>query len=94
MTAANTNFCIFTGNSNPDLAHKIGEYLKRPLCGAIVNRFSDGEIQIEIDENVRSKDVFVIQSTCDPVNDGTSGGDTPEKTGSIWIRSDAPSTRL
>lgn len=39
------------------------------LCGAIVNCFSDGEIQIEIDENVRTKDVFVIQSTCDPVND-------------------------
>lgn len=40
-----------------------------PLCGAVVKRFSDGEIQIEIDENVRTKDVFVIQSTCDPVND-------------------------
>jgi ribose-phosphate pyrophosphokinase len=40
-----------------------------PLCGAVVKRFSDGEIQIEINENVRTKDVFVIQSTCDPVND-------------------------
>jgi ribose-phosphate pyrophosphokinase len=40
-----------------------------PLCGAVVKRFSDGEIQIEIDENVRTKDVFVLQSTCDPVND-------------------------
>ena len=40
-----------------------------PLCGAIVNRFSDGEIQIEISDNVRTKDVFVVQSTCDPVND-------------------------
>jgi ribose-phosphate pyrophosphokinase len=63
------NFCIFSGNSNPDLADKIGEYLDLPLCGAIVKRFSDGEIQIEIDENVRTKDVFVIQSTCHPVND-------------------------
>ena len=62
-------FCIFSGNSNPDLAEKIGEYLNMPLCGAVVKRFSDGEIQIEIDENVRTKDVFVIQSTCDPVND-------------------------
>ncbi len=40
-----------------------------PLCGAIVNCFSDGEIQIEIEENVRAKDVFVVQSTCAPVND-------------------------
>jgi len=69
VTKKENNFCIFSGNSNPDLADKIGEYLDMPLCGAIVKRFSDGEIQIEIDENVRTKDVFVIQSTCDPVND-------------------------
>ena len=69
VTPKKQPFCIFTGNSNPDLACKIGEYLKQPLCGAIVKRFSDGEIQIEIDENVRTKDVFVVQSTCDPVND-------------------------
>ncbi|MGD8880521.1 MAG: ribose-phosphate pyrophosphokinase [Desulfobacterales bacterium] len=60
---------IFTGNSNPDLANKICEYLHLPLGNAQVKTFSDGEIQIEIDENVRSKDVFVIQSTCAPVND-------------------------
>ncbi|MGA6925106.1 MAG: ribose-phosphate pyrophosphokinase [Desulfosarcina sp.] len=69
MASKQKKFCIFTGNSNPDLADKIGEYLGRPLCGAIVKRFSDGEIQIEIDENVRTKDVFVVQSTCHPVND-------------------------
>ena len=69
MTANKQKFCVFSGNSNPDLAGKIGEYLDMPLCGAVVKRFSDGEIQIEIDENVRAKDVFVIQSTCDPVND-------------------------
>ena len=69
MTTKKPNFCVFTGNSNPDLACKIGEYLGMPLCGAVVKRFSDGEIQIEIDENVRTKDVFVIQSTCHPVND-------------------------
>jgi ribose-phosphate pyrophosphokinase len=63
------NFCIFSGNSNPDLSDKISQYLDKPLCGAIIKRFSDGEIQIEIDENVRTKDVFVIQSTCHPVND-------------------------
>jgi len=60
---------IFTGNSNPGLARKICQYLSLPLGGAEVKTFSDGEIQIEIIENVRSKDVFVLQSTCSPVND-------------------------
>jgi len=60
---------IFAGNSNPALAQKICDYLKIPLGGAKVTTFSDGEIQIEILENVRSKDVFVVQSTCAPVND-------------------------
>jgi len=69
VTTKENNFCIFTGNSNPDLATRISEYLDKPLCGAVVKRFSDGEIQIEIEENVRTKDVFVLQSTCDPVND-------------------------
>jgi ribose-phosphate pyrophosphokinase len=62
-------YIIFSGNSNPELANAICGYLKRDLGGAKVKRFSDGEIQIEIDENVRSKDVFVIQSTSSPVND-------------------------
>ena len=62
-------YIIFSGNSNPELANAICGYLKRDLGGAKVKRFSDGEIQIEIDENVRSKDVFVIQSTSNPVND-------------------------
>jgi ribose-phosphate pyrophosphokinase len=60
---------IFTGNSNPLLAKKICEYLSLPLGAAEVKTFSDGEIQIEITENVRLKDVFVLQSTCSPVND-------------------------
>jgi ribose-phosphate pyrophosphokinase len=60
---------IFTGNSNPVLAKKICEYLSLPLGAAEVKTFSDGEIQIEITENVRLKDVFVLQSTCSPVND-------------------------
>jgi ribose-phosphate pyrophosphokinase len=60
---------VFSGNSNLVLAEKICSYLKCPLGGAKVTTFSDGEIQIEINENVRSKDVFVIQSTCAPVND-------------------------
>jgi ribose-phosphate pyrophosphokinase len=69
VTAEKRKFCIFTGNSNPVLADRIVEYLDMPLCGAIVKRFSDGEIQIEIVDNVRTKDVYIIQSTCDPVND-------------------------
>jgi len=60
---------IFSGNSNPVLAKKICDYLKLPLGGAKVKTFSDGEIQIEIDENVRTKTVYVVQSTCCPVND-------------------------
>jgi len=60
---------IFSGNSNPGLVQKICKYLSLPLGGAKVKTFSDGEIQIEINENVRLKDVFVVQSTCSPVND-------------------------
>ncbi|HAO23284.1 MAG TPA: phosphoribosylpyrophosphate synthetase [Desulfobacteraceae bacterium] len=60
---------IFAGNSNPVLAGKICEYLHFPLGGAKVKTFSDGEIQIEIHENIRLRDVFIIQSTCAPVND-------------------------
>ncbi len=60
---------IFTGNSNPALAQKVCDYLSLPLGAAKVKTFSDGEIQIEITENVRLKDVFVVQSTCSPVND-------------------------
>ena len=62
------DFAIFTGNSNPLFASKICSYLNVPLGGAKVKTFSDGEIQIEINENVRSKKVYVIQSTCAPVN--------------------------
>ena len=63
------DFVVFSGNSNPELAKKICDYLDIPLGGEKVKRFSDGEIQIEIDENVRARDVFVIQSTCSPVNE-------------------------
>ncbi len=62
-------FAVFTGNSNPELAKKICEYLELPLGAAKVQTFSDGEVQIEITENVRSKNIFVVQSTCSPVND-------------------------
>jgi ribose-phosphate pyrophosphokinase len=66
---ATNGLAIFSGNSNPDLAQKICQYLDLPLGGAKVKTFSDGELQIEIDENVRSKDIFLIQSTSSPVND-------------------------
>src|SRR5260370_30458754 len=62
-------FKVLAGNSNPALARRICEYLKRPLSKADVTRFSDGEIQVEIGENVRGLDVFIIQSTSPPVND-------------------------
>ncbi|AOY59527.1 Prs: ribose-phosphate pyrophosphokinase (RPPK) [Desulfococcus multivorans] len=65
----NNEITIFSGNSNPDLAAKICNYLELPLGGAKVKTFSDGEIQIEINENIRARDVFVVQSTCRPVND-------------------------
>ncbi len=64
-----SDFGIFSGNSNPVLAKKICDYLNVPVGGAKVKTFSDGEIQIEINENVRLKDIFVVQSTCHPVND-------------------------
>jgi ribose-phosphate pyrophosphokinase len=60
---------IFAGNSNPVLADRISEYLAKPLGRLKVNRFSDGETQVEIHENVRKQEIFVIQSTCYPVND-------------------------
>jgi len=69
MAENNDNgLAIFSGNSNLVLAKKICDYLNLPMGKAKVKTFSDGEIQIEIDENVRSKEVFVVQSTCEPVN--------------------------
>jgi ribose-phosphate pyrophosphokinase len=60
---------IFAGNSNLPLAGKISEYLSKPLGKVKLNRFSDGEIQVEIHENVRRQEIYVIQSTSYPVND-------------------------
>src|SRR3978361_1842138 len=60
---------LVAGNSNPDLAKAIGDYLGTPLCGAVVRRFADMEIFVEIQENVRGEDVFVVQSTSSPAND-------------------------
>jgi len=60
---------VFTGNANPQLAHDIARYLQVPLGRANVGRFSDGEVTVEIMENVRGRDVFVVQSTSPPAND-------------------------
>ena len=59
---------VFTGNANPELAQKIVEHMAIPLGEAVVKRFSDGEIAVEITDNVRGRDVFVVQSTCQPTN--------------------------
>jgi len=60
---------VFTGNANPALAKEICKNLQIPLADALVGRFSEGEIQVKINQNVRGKDVFVIQPTCPPTND-------------------------
>ena len=63
------NIMIFTGTANPVLAGDIAGYLNLPLGKIAVDRFSDGEILVEIEENVRGRDIFIIQSICRPAND-------------------------
>lgn len=65
----NNDLMIFTGNANPKLAKDVADYLNLPLGNANVSKFSDGEVMVEILENVRGKDVFILQSTCVPTND-------------------------
>ncbi len=60
---------VFTGNAHPKLAEDVVRHLNMRLGRATVGRFSDGEVNVEILENVRGKDVFVLQSTCEPTND-------------------------
>jgi len=60
---------VFAGNGTPELARSIVSYLNIPLGEALVGRFSDGEVRVEILENVRGRDVFVVQSTSHPTND-------------------------
>lgn len=60
---------VFSGNANTKLATEIAHYLRTTLGKAIVGKFSDGEVQVEIMENVRGKDVFIVQPTCEPTND-------------------------
>lgn len=63
------NLMVFTGNANPELAQKVAKWLGVPLGRAQVRKFSDGEINVELNENVRGQDVFIIQPTCQPTND-------------------------
>ncbi|MFV0574559.1 MAG: ribose-phosphate pyrophosphokinase [Vibrio sp.] len=60
---------LFAGNATPELAQRIADRLYISLGDATVNRFSDGEVAVQINENVRGSDVFIIQSTCAPTND-------------------------
>ncbi len=66
---ADRRMMVFAGNANPQLAQDIASYLNLPLGKAVVGRFSDGEVMVEIMEHVRGKDVFIVQPTCAPTND-------------------------
>jgi ribose-phosphate pyrophosphokinase len=63
------NLIVFAGNSNPVLAKRVAHELRIDLGEAAIDRFSDGEVRVEIQENVRGRDVFLLQSTCAPTND-------------------------
>ena len=63
------DFLVFTGNANPALAAEIAGNLGIGLGAADVGRFSDGEVTVELKQNVRARDVFVVQSTCAPTNE-------------------------
>ena len=64
-----SNYKVFTGNSHPELAEEIASIMGKPLGKATVNKFSDGEISVNLWETVRGTDCYIVQSTCDPVND-------------------------
>ncbi|AXK39335.1 ribose-phosphate pyrophosphokinase [Crenobacter cavernae] len=67
--AAYDSLMVFTGTANPDLAQNVVKHLDISLGRADVGRFSDGEVAVELLENVRGRDVFILQSTCNPTND-------------------------
>jgi ribose-phosphate pyrophosphokinase len=69
QVAPTPDFMVFTGNANPALAAEVADHLGIALGAATVGRFSDGEVTVEINTNVRARDVFVVQSTCAPTND-------------------------
>lgn len=69
MSTLDNDLVIFSGNANPVLARGICEYLQVPLGDVMVGRFSEGEVRLKINQDVRGRDVFIIQPTCPPVND-------------------------
>lgn len=64
-----SNYKVFAGNSHMELAQEIADIMGKPLGKATVSKFSDGEISVNISESVRGSDIFIVQSTCSPVND-------------------------
>jgi ribose-phosphate pyrophosphokinase len=66
---SSSDFVVFTGNANPQLAKEIAGHLDTQLGAATVGRFSDGEVTVELHQNVRNRDVFIVQSTCAPTNE-------------------------
>ena len=76
----NGGFSIFCGNANPQLAEDISKCLKIPLSKVLVSRFSEGEIRVKIQDNIRGKDVFIIQPTSPPPNENLM---------ELWILIDA-----
>ena len=69
MPSLPSNFVVFTGNANRGMAEEIAHYLGTTLGDADVGRFSDGEVTVEIKQNVRTRNVFIVQPTCAPTND-------------------------
>jgi ribose-phosphate pyrophosphokinase len=69
LATSTDTLALFAGNANPALAHDVARHLNTPLGRAAVGRFSDGEVSVELMENVRGRDVFLLQSTCPPAND-------------------------
>ena len=69
MSQTNSEMMVFSGNANPKLAKRIADHLNINLGKASLQRFSDGEISVEIQETVRGKDIYIVQPTCQPTND-------------------------
>jgi ribose-phosphate pyrophosphokinase len=69
MQASHSDFMVFTGNANPSLAEEVAQHLGTTLGKADIGRFSDGEVTVELKQNVRARDIFVVQSTCAPTNE-------------------------
>jgi ribose-phosphate pyrophosphokinase len=69
MNGTYSDISLISGNSNLPLSLEISEYLDIPLCSTEIKKFADGEISVKINDSIRGNDVFVIQSSCPPVND-------------------------